>query len=104
MAKSQKSFGGEMPVGVLVAEEHPHDRRDRKRVENPGLLDRRKFHAWKVTIDQRQPAAPDEEFQHHHHEQPEADRVNHSSVAAKLNGSQMAMQAKMPAHMWRRLK
>ena len=38
LAESQKLLGGEMPVRVLIAEEHPHDGREWKGVQNQRLL------------------------------------------------------------------
>ncbi len=78
VAEREKAFGRKMTVRVLVAEKHAYDCRDRESIENPGLFAGREFQAGKVTIDQRQPAAPDEELQYHHDEEPEADRAVHS--------------------------
>ena len=38
VAEGQELLLGEIAVGELAAEEHPGDRRDRERVEDPGLL------------------------------------------------------------------
>ncbi len=69
MAERQEPLRREVAVGELIAEEHADDRRDRKGVENPGLLARREAQTRQVAEDQRQPRAPDEELQDHHREQ-----------------------------------
>jgi len=50
--------------------------------------------AWKVAEDQREPGAPDEEFQHHHDEESEANRGVHSSGVASVRDVYPMRQAK----------
>jgi len=84
MAEGEKFLGGEVPVGVLVAEEHADDGGDGKGVEDPGLFERGEIQAGQVAKNQRQPRAPDEEFQHHHDKEFQPVRVVHVSVGGWL--------------------
>src|ERR1043166_6126137 len=68
-----------MAIRVLVAEEHAHNSSNREWVEDPGLLNWGEVQAWQIAVDQRQPAAPDEELQYHHDEKSQADSSIHSS-------------------------
>jgi len=72
LAEGEEFFRGEIAVGELVAEEHAGDGRRREGAENAGLLRRRKTEGWQIAINERQPRAPDEKFQHHHEEKFEA--------------------------------
>ena len=71
-----------MAVGVLITEEHAHDRGNRERIEDPRLLAGGEPQARQVSKNQRQPGTPNEEFQDHHEEQPEADRGVHAGKEA----------------------
>ena len=77
MAERHEFFRRKIPVGKLVAEEHADDGGHRKGVQNQGLLHRRKIQAGQITENERQPCAPDEKFQNHHAEQPDAERAVH---------------------------
>jgi hypothetical protein len=41
------------PVGELIAKEHRHDRPDRERIENPGLLTIRESQARQIPENER---------------------------------------------------
>jgi len=69
MTERQEFFGRKVAVAKLVAKEHPHDGRERKRIQNASLLPRRKTQAGQVAEDERQPRAPDEKLQQHHDKQ-----------------------------------
>ena len=97
-----------MPVGVLVAEEHADDRRNREGVKNEGLFgedepeslgqhsmhDRlqgergvrcRESETWEIAKNWRKPRAPNEEFQDHHDEEPRANRGIHCLVPRTIS-------------------
>src|SRR5581483_12218437 len=77
VTEGHKFLRGKMTVGVLVAEEHADNRRDGEGVENPGLFARRESQAGQISVDQRQPATPNEELEDHHEEQAGANRSIH---------------------------
>src|SRR6516165_7786267 len=86
MAESEKLFGGKMPIRVLVAEEHSHNSRDGKGIQDPCLFCRGEFEAGEVAVNERKPAAPDEKLQDHHEEQAEADGGIHTLLAWRRVG------------------
>ena len=73
----EEPLRGEIPIRELVAEEHADDGGDREAAENPGLLARGEAEAGQIAEDQGIPRAPDEELQHHHQEQFEANGSVH---------------------------
>src|SRR5262249_38317828 len=84
VTEREEFFGGEVAIGKLVAEEHADDGSDGKGIENERLLSGREPQAWQVTIDEGKPGAPNEKFQDHHQEQPQAQGGIHSYAGSSL--------------------
>src|ERR1035441_10081707 len=104
VAEGEEFLRGKMTVRVLVAEEHADDGGDGEGVENPRLLYGAKLETGQVAVDQRQPASPNEELQHHHQEEFETNRVIHSSVAgehkSKRDGEASVVKSFAGALVW----
>src|SRR6266566_2015725 len=93
MTERKELLRGKIAVGKLVAEKHAHDCGDGKRIQ-----------------DQRQPRAPDEEFQNHHEEKFEADcfvhrrdltaRVGKTARAGKQRASFVRSQWSVVSGQW----
>ena len=69
MWDSARVFRREIAVAELIAEKHADNGSDGKGVENPALFTRREAEARQITKDERQPRAPNEKLERHHHEQ-----------------------------------
>ena len=80
MAKGEKFLCGEISVRELIAKEHSHDGSEWEGIQNPRLLSGREAQAGQIAKDQRQPGAPDGDFQNHHQEQFEADGFVHANL------------------------
>lgn len=85
VTESEIFLSGKMAIRILVAEEHADNCGDGERVEDPRLLDCREIQTGQVPVNQRQPTSPDEEFEHHHDEEAEADRSIHNAVRVSLS-------------------
>ena len=79
VTEGHEFFGGKFPIHKLIAEKHRHNRTQREGIENPRLLGVGESKARQVSKDQRQPRAPDGDFQDHHDEQFVADGGIHNS-------------------------
>jgi hypothetical protein len=79
MAGREEPLTGKVAVRELVAEEHADDRRDRERAQDPCLFGRAEAEARQVAEDEGIPRSPNEELQHHHYEEFEADGFAHGS-------------------------
>ena len=66
MAERKEFLRGEIAVRELIAEKHTDDGGHGKGIEDHGLFRGCEFQAGQIAENQRQPGAPDEEFQHHH--------------------------------------
>src|SRR5207249_823053 len=110
MTERKELLRGKIAVGKLVAEKHAHDCGDGKRIQDPRLLPWFESEAGEVAEDQRQPRAPDEEFQNHHEEKFEADcfvhrpdltaRVGKTARAGKQRASFVRSQWSVISGQW----
>ena len=81
MAERQKLLRRKIAVGELVAEKHPHDRREREGIQNERLLKRAETQCGQVAKNQGQPGSPYKKLQHHHEKQFEMDGSIHARKA-----------------------
>src|SRR5262245_54742335 len=96
MRERQEFFGREIPIRELIAEKHSDNRSSREGIQNNRRLPKPEAQARQTAENERQPRAPDEEFEHHHQEELEARSGIHGGVGTFPQPRESALNLTSP--------